>query len=125
MKTIGNILWIVLGGFVIALEYFISGFLMLITIIGIPFGIQAFKLGILSLWPFGYDTRNTQSSSGCLSVIFNIIWILIGGIWIFLTHVVLGLLLMITIVGIPFGKQHFKLAALSLTPFGREVYKKN
>ena len=124
MNAIGNILWIVFGGFIIAIEYVISSVLLMITIIGIPFGLQTLKLADLALWPFGRDTRSNSYSSGCLSVIMNLIWIIVGGFWIFLTHIALGILLSITIIGIPFGRQHFKLAALSLTPFGREVYVK-
>lgn len=124
MKTLGNLLWMIFGGFIIAIEYVVASLLLMITIIGIPFGIQTLKLAELALWPFGRDTRTSPSSSGCLGVIMNLVWIVIGGFWIFLTHVILGILLYITIIGIPFGKQHFKLAALSLTPFGREVYEK-
>ena len=124
MNAIGNILWIVFGGFIIAIEYVISSVLLMITIVGIPFGLQTLKLADLALWPFGRDTRSNSYSSGCLSVIMNLIWIIVGGFWIFLTHIALGILLSITIIGIPFGRQHFKLAALSLNPFGREVYVK-
>ncbi|GAB6010136.1 YccF domain-containing protein [Dysgonomonas reticulitermitis] len=121
MKTLGNIIWVIFGGFIIALEYFIAGFLMLITIIGIPFGIQAFKLGILALWPFGSKVVDNKSSIGCLSLFFNIIWIIIGGFWIALTHLFWGILFCITIIGIPFGKQHFKLVHLALVPFGKKI----
>ncbi|HNP19402.1 MAG TPA: YccF domain-containing protein [Fulvivirga sp.] len=121
MKLIGNIIWLIFGGLIIALEYFLASLLLMITIVGIPFGIQTLKLAGLALWPFGYDTRAKANSSGCLSTIMNVIWILIGGIWISLSHVVFGLILAITIVGIPFARQHFKLASLALTPFGREI----
>ncbi len=121
MKTLGNIIWVIFGGFMIALEYFIAGFLMLITIIGIPFGIQAFKLGILALWPFGSKVTNDESSIGCLSFAMNIIWFIVGGFWITLTHLFWGILFCITIVGIPFGKQHFKLVHLALVPFGKKI----
>jgi len=121
MKFFGNIIWLVFGGIIISLEYLISSILLIITIVGIPFGIQTLKLAVLALWPFGNEIRETKSSSGCLSVIMNIIWILIGGIWISLTHIVFGILFVITIVGIPFGMQHFKMAALALTPFGKEI----
>ena len=124
MSTLGNLLWIIFGGFIIAVEYVISSLLLMITIVGIPFGIQTLKLADLALWPFGRDTRSTNFSTGCLGTMMNLIWIIVGGFWIFLTHIVLGLLLTITIIGIPFGRQHFKLAALALTPFGREVYTK-
>lgn len=121
MKTIGNIIWVLFGGFMIALEYFIAGFLMMLTIIGIPFGIQVFKLGILALWPFGSNVVSDESSSGCLSLVMNIIWIIIGGFWIALTHLFWGIIFCITIVGIPFGKQHFKLIHLALVPFGKRI----
>jgi len=124
MSTLGNLLWIIFGGFIIAIEYVISSILLMITVVGIPFGIQTLKLADLALWPFGRDTRSTNFSTGCLGTIMNLIWIIVGGFWIFLTHIVLGVLLSITIIGIPFGRQHFKLAALALTPFGREVYTK-
>lgn len=121
MKTLGNIIWVVFGGFMIALEYFISGFLMMLTIIGIPFGIQAFKMGRMALWPFGSKVVEDETSSGCLSLAMNIIWIIIGGFWIALTHLFWGIIFCITIIGIPFGKQHFKLIHLALVPFGKKI----
>jgi len=120
MKTIGNILWIIFGGFAIAIEYLVAGLFMFITIIGIPFGVQSFKLAGASLWPFGKDIEKTPDSGSGVSTILNVIWILLGGIWITLTHLGLGIALCITIVGIPFGLQHFKLMKLSFTPFGYE-----
>lgn len=124
MSTLGNILWFIFGGFIIAVEYVISSVLMMLTIVGIPFGLQTLKLAELALWPFGRDVRHNAFASGCLGTIMNLIWIFVGGFWIFVSHIVLGIILSITIIGIPFGKQHFKLAALSLTPFGHEIYKK-
>lgn len=121
MKILGNIIWFVFGGIVISLEYFISSILLMITIVGIPFGIQTMKLAVFALWPFGSKVVDSESSSGCLSSIMNIIWILIGGIWIALSHLVFGILFAITIIGIPFAKQHFKLAGLALTPFGKDI----
>ena len=121
MKTIGNIIWIVFGGFVIAVEYLASSIALFVTIIGIPFGLQTLKLAILALWPFGREIISVESPGGCLSTLMNILWILIGGIWISLTHIAFGLLFAITIVGIPFAKQHFKLAKLALTPFGKKI----
>lgn len=120
MKVIGNIIWIIFGGFAIALEYLVAGLLMCLTIIGIPFGIQSFKLAGASLWPFGKDIKNTPDAGSGVSTLLNVLWILLGGIWITLTHLALGLALCITIVGIPFGLQHFKLMKLSFTPFGYE-----
>lgn len=122
MKTLGNILWIILGGGIfIFLEYFIGGLLLCLTIVGIPFGIQAMRLGILSLFPFGKRVTAGEGADGCLSTLMNIIWILVGGIWVALTHVIFAVVLAITIIGIPFAKQHMKLAAFSFTPFGREI----
>lgn len=121
MKIIGNILWLILGGLVIAAEYPISSLLLMVTIVGIPFGIQTLKLSVLALWPFGSDIQSTSAETNFLFVLMNIIWLLVGGIWIALTHIVFGILCAITIIGIPFAKQHFKLAALALTPFGKEI----
>lgn len=121
MSFIGNILWLLLGGIVIAIEYLVASIILMITIIGIPFGLQTLKLGMLALWPFGRTTVQRKSTTGCLSTLMNIIWIFIGGIWIALSHFVFGLLLAITIIGIPFARQHFKLAGLALTPFGRDI----
>jgi len=121
MKFIGNIIWLLFGGFLIAIEYLVASLLMMLTIIGIPFGVQTLKLAILALWPFGQHVTDSGNSGGCLSVIMNVIWILIGGIWISISHLVFGLLFCITIIGIPFGMQHFKMAALALTPFGKNI----
>jgi uncharacterized membrane protein YccF (DUF307 family) len=121
MRFIGNIIWLIFGGLATAVEYIVASLPFLISIIGIPFGLQTLKLGMLALWPFGSQVVENESSSGCLSLIMNIIWICIGGIWICLTHLFFGVLLCITIIGIPFGKQHFKMAGLSLTPFGKKI----
>ncbi|RLD41021.1 MAG: YccF domain-containing protein [Bacteroidetes bacterium] len=121
MKFLGNIIWLVFGGFAIALEYFAASIALMITIIGIPFGLQTIKLGILALWPFGSDVVQTEQAQGCLSTVMNIIWFFVGGFWIMLTHIAFGLLFFITIIGIPWGKQHFKMAGLALTPFGRTI----
>ena len=121
MSIIGNIIWLLFGGIFIFFEYLVSGFVMCLTIIGIPFGIQIFKLSFVALWPFGKKIETTPTGNGCLNTIMNIIWLLIGGIWIALSHVVVGLLLAITIIGIPFATQHFKLAGLALTPFGKKI----
>lgn len=121
MKTLGNVIWFLFGGLAIALEYFVSGIAMCITIIGIPFGLQAFKLGVLALWPFGQQAVLTDRNSGCLSLVMNVIWFFVGGLWIALSHLAFGLLFCITIVGIPFGMQHFKLMSVALAPFGRTI----
>lgn len=121
MRLIGNIIWLVFGGIFIAIEYFVSSILLMITIVGIPFGLQTLKLAYIALWPFGKDIQLGPNTPGCLSTIMNLIWFFIGGIWIALSHLALGLLFTITIIGIPFGTQHFKLASVALTPFGRRV----
>ncbi len=121
MNLVGNIIWLIFGGLIIFIEYMVAGLILCITIIGIPFGMQCFKIGMMSLMPFGREVREVPDSSGCLSTLFNIIWILVGGIWIALTHLVFGVLLAITIIGLPFARQHFKLMSLSFTPFGKEI----
>ncbi len=123
MKTIGNLLWLIFGGLITSIEYLIASILLMITIVGIPFGMQTLKLASLALWPFGREVVSQPMAGGCLSTLMNIIWILIGGIWIALSHLVFGLVLLITIIGIPFALQHFKLAGLALTPFGKEFRK--
>lgn len=125
MNLLLNILWLLLGGIITCIEYMIASILMMITIIGIPFGIQTFKMAFLALMPFGKEVRTSPSSGGCLSVLMNLLWIFLGGIWICLSHLAFGLILCITIIGIPFALQHFKLAALALTPFGKQVVDKN
>ncbi len=120
-----NLLWLIFGGIITAIEYLVSSFLLMITIVGIPFGLQTLKLAALALWPFGKRVVSHPEAGGCLYTIMNIVWILIGGIWICLTHVAFGALLCITIIGIPFGLQHFKLAGLALTPFGRDIVDDN
>ena len=122
MKTLGNIIWLLFGGIIIAVEYLVASIILIITIIGIPFGIQTLKLAGLALWPFGKEVIHGPGASGCLSTLMNVIWILIGGIWISLSHLLFGILLAITIIGIPFAQQHFKLAGLALTPFGKEIH---
>ena len=121
MNLIGNIIWLVFGGIFIAVEYVIASLLLMITIVGIPFGIQTLKLAGLALSPFGKGTREIPNSGGCLSTLMNVIWILVGGLWISFSHIGFGIILAITIIGIPFARQHFKLAALALTPFGKEM----
>jgi uncharacterized membrane protein YccF (DUF307 family) len=121
MRTIGNLIWIIFGGIIIFFEYLIASLMLCITIIGIPFGLQTLKLAGLALWPFGKDIKHNKQQSGCLSLFMNLIWIIIGGIWICLTHLLFALLFAITIIGIPFALQHLKLARLALTPFGKEI----
>jgi uncharacterized membrane protein YccF (DUF307 family) len=124
MNAIGNLLWIILGGFLIFIFYLIGSIILMITIVGIPFGIQTLKMANLALFPFGREAVQTQRSGGCLHVIMNVIWILVAGIEIAITHLVLALLFAITIVGIPFAMQHLKMAYLGLVPFGMDIVDK-
>lgn len=121
MNIFLNIIWIIFGGLMIAIEYAISSILLILTIIGIPFGLQTMKLAALALWPFGSKVVDDGWPSGCLAGIMNIIWWFIGGVPIALTHLGWGILLCITIIGIPFGLQHFKLMKLALFPFGTSI----
>ncbi|MDE7092250.1 MAG: YccF domain-containing protein [Muribaculaceae bacterium] len=121
MNTFLNIIWVVFGGVLIAIEYALSSIAMMITIIGIPFGLQTLKLAMLALWPFGTNIVDDGWPSGCLAGLMNVIWWFVGGFGIALTHLGLGLVFCITIIGIPFGLQHFKLMKLALFPFGNSV----
>jgi uncharacterized membrane protein YccF (DUF307 family) len=121
MNLLGNLIWLIFGGFFAAMGYFISGILLCVTLVGIPWGLQCFKIGGLVLWPFGKEVVSSTSSTGCLSLLFNIIWLLSGGLYTALVHVVFGLLLTITIIGIPFARQHFKLIEISMMPFGKTI----
>ena len=121
MNIIGNVVWILFGGLEIALEYILGGLVMCCTVIGIPFGLQLFKLGLFAFLPFGQTAVVSRDRNGCLCLVMNVLWILVGGFWIALTHLAFGLLLCCTVVGIPFGVQHFKLMVVALLPFGREI----
>lgn len=122
MNILGNIIWLVMGGLLTAIGYYLAGLAMCITIIGIPFGVQLFKLGTYALWPFGHEMVSGPSDSGCLSVVMNLLWIFFGWWEIALVHVTFGLLFCITIIGIPWGLQHFKIAIGSVFPFGKEIH---
>lgn len=121
MNLLGNIIWLLFGGFVAAMGYIIGGFMLCISIIGIPWGLQCFKLAGVVLWPFGKTIVPKEGGTGCLSFLCNIIWLLTGGLYTSLVHLVFGALFFITIIGIPFARQHFKLVELSLMPFSRNV----
>ncbi len=125
MNTIGNLAWLLLGGILIALIYYMVGLVMCISIIGIPFGIQLFKLGTYALFPFGRELVNGPNEPGCISVAMNLIWILVGWWEIAILHLVCGLVFCVTIVGIPLGMQHFKMMVGSIFPFGKEIRAKN
>ena len=121
MSFIGNIIWFIFGGIFIFFQYIFGGLVLFLTIIGIPFGIQCFKFAIVGLAPFGVKITDTSSNVGCLSTVMNIIWLVFGGFWIVLTHLLFGFLFCISIIGIPFGLQHFKLMNLAFSPFGKTI----
>ena len=124
MRLLGNIIWLVFGGLATAIGWWVGGVLAAITIIGIPFAIAAFRIGTFSLWPFGrevIDRPEPDEARKLLVLVGNIIWILIGGLWLAVAHLIFALLLAITIIGIPFAVQHLKLARLSLTPYGKMI----
>ena len=121
MNFLGNLIWLIFGGLFAALGYVVGGALLCLTIFGIPFGLQCFKLAGFVLWPFGYKAVSTDSSGGCLTVLANVIWILFGGIAVTLNHIIMGALLCVTIIGIPWARQHVKLVEISLLPFGKKV----
>ncbi len=121
MSSIGNLLWFILGGWIVFLLYLFGSILLMITIVGFPFGIQTLKMAGLAVSPFGRTVVAGERASGCLYILLNILWILFAGIEIACTHLILGILCAITIVGIPFAQQHFKLAVLGLMPFGHDI----
>lgn len=122
IRFIANVLWFFLGGGVfIALGYLLGGLALCLTIIGIPLGIQTLKLARVGVAPFGLDIVEIPGRNGSINFIMNIIWLIFGGIWIVITHIVFGIGAAFTIIGIPFAIQHLKLAELSLTPFGKRI----
>jgi uncharacterized membrane protein YccF (DUF307 family) len=116
-----NILWVVLSGFWLFLGYLVAGVVQCITIIGIPFGIQSFKLAGFALWPFGRSVVRRPGASPALSVVGNVLWFVLSGFWLAIGHAVLGVVLCITIIGIPLGLGNFKMIPLALTPFGKDI----
>lgn len=121
MSLIGNIIWLICGGFVTGLGYIVGGLGICCTIIGIPFGIQSIKIGLASMAPFGKEIVSSENANNTLQTIFNIIWLFLFGWGIAIAHLVSALILGITIIGLPFAKQHIKLVNLALLPFGREL----
>ena len=119
MGCLGNALWFIFGGVITGLSWCLAGVLWCITIIGIPIGLQCFKLSSMSFFPFGKEVRY---GGGAGSFILNIIWLLVSGLPLAIEHLMIGIFLCITIIGIPFGKQYFKLAKLALMPFGTTIY---
>ncbi|MGA9573536.1 MAG: YccF domain-containing protein [Lysobacterales bacterium] len=121
MSLILNILWFIFGGFLVVLAYIFGGLLLCITIIGIPFGIQCFKLSILGMAPFGHEILEAEPPGGAISVIMNVIWILFAGLELAVMHLFLAAFFAITIIGLPFAAQHLKLTRLAILPFGFRV----
>lgn len=118
MSCIGNIIWVFFGGFLLSISWAVTGILWCITIVGIPVGIQCFKFASLALFPFGKEVQHTPNTG---STLLNILWLIFGGLLLAAESALIGLIYCITIIGIPFGLQHFKLAKLALLPFGSKV----
>ena len=117
MSLIGNIIWLIFGGFFAGLGYIIGGLALCLTIVGIPFGLQSIQLGISTLTPFGKEVQDNTENSGFLRLVFDAIWLIFFGWEIALAHLIGGAILAITIVGLPFARHHFKLIPVSLFPF--------
>ncbi|KAJ1926131.1 hypothetical protein IWQ60_004066 [Tieghemiomyces parasiticus] len=121
LNLLGNVLWMVLGGWVVFLYYVLGGAILCLTIIGIPFGYQCFKMALVGLWPFGKTVHWNPELSTCLTTVFNLVWLVLFGWELFLLHLILMLVFAITIIGIPFAVQQWKLAKVSLWPFGTSI----
>ena len=121
MNILLNIVWLIFGGLISAIEYVVASITMMVTIVGIPFGLQTLKLALVALWPFGTEIESNGWPSGCLAGCMNVIWWIVGGIPIALNHLAWGLILCISIIGIPFGLENFKLMRLALFPFGKTI----
>lgn len=121
MNVLGNIAWLIFGGIFSAIGWFLSGILCCLTIIGIPIGLQCFKFAQMVIWPFG--TQIDYGNLGSGSILLNVIWILLGGFELAMGSLILGVLCCLTIVGIPFGLQHFKFVGLALMPFGAQIHR--
>jgi len=121
MSVLGNLIWLIFGGLIAALGYIIGGLVLCLTIVGIPFGLQSVKLGFAALTPFGKEVVERRNANSTLRVVFNVVWLVLFGWEIALAHLVSALILAITIIGLPFAKQHLKLVPLALFPFGRDL----
>jgi uncharacterized membrane protein YccF (DUF307 family) len=120
MSLLGNIVWLIFGGFLAGIGYIIGGIALCITVVGIPFGIQAIKIGVATFAPFGKEVYEQENTNSVTNTIFNMLWLLLFGWEIALAHLIHGIILAVTIIGLPFAKQHFKLIPLALFPFGRD-----
>lgn len=121
VKTLGNILWLVVAGLWLAIGYVVAGVINCIFIITIPFGVQSFKLAGYALWPFGRMVVHKSDRDVALGCVGNAIWLLTGGFWLALGHLLAGLLLCLTVIGIPLGLASIKMAGLALAPFGKQI----
>ena len=121
MSLLGNILWLIFGGFIAGLGYIFGGLVLCVTIVGIPFGMQSIKIGIATFTPFGKDIVEGDNANSPLRVVFNLIWIILFGWEIAIAHLIGAIILAVTIIGIPFALQHIKLIPLALLPFGRDL----
>jgi len=119
MSLLGNLIWLIFGGLLAGLGYILGGIGLCLTIIGIPFGVQSIKLGIAAMAPFGRRVIETEKAASPLRIVFNVIWLVLFGWEIALVHLAHALILAITIIGLPFARQHIKLVPLALFPFGR------
>lgn len=121
MSLLGNIIWLLFGGLISGLGYIIGGLSLCLTIVGIPFGLQQIKVGLATMTPFGKEVVTVENADSPLRVILNIVWVFLFGWAIALSHLIHGVILAITIIGLPFAKQHFKLLVMAVLPFGREL----
>jgi uncharacterized membrane protein YccF (DUF307 family) len=121
MNLLLNLIWLIFGGFVVVIAYLLGGLLLCITIVGIPFGFQCFKLAGLAVAPFGREIREKEPPSGALAVIMNVIWIILPGLELAVFHLVMALVFAVTIIGLPIAAQHLKMTRLALIPFGFQV----
>ncbi len=121
MSVLGNIIWLIFGGFIAGMGYILGGLLLMLTIVGIPFGLQSIKLGLATMAPFGKEIVESEDANRPLNLVFNVIWLVLFGWEIALAHLTSALVLAVTIVGIPFAWQHIKLIPLALMPFGRDL----
>lgn len=120
MRTLLNVVWLVLAGFWMAIGYVVAGLICCVLIVTIPFGIASFRIANFALWPFG-RTLVRRPDAGVASTIGNVIWVIFAGWWLALGHVFTGIALCVTIIGIPLGVASFKLIPVSLLPLGREI----
>jgi uncharacterized membrane protein YccF (DUF307 family) len=121
VRLVLNLIWLLLAGVWLAVAYLVAAVLLAITIIGIPFAVQAIKLAVYALWPFGRTLVKAETRNATISVIGNVLWFILAGWWLFLGHLITGVLLCITIIGIPLGIGDFKMAGAALVPFGRQI----